>query len=223
MTLSSRPRRPIVKRYRTPRSGRGPAGREWAAAPATARADALIGAAASLADAADDVADLIVREVGKTIVEARVEVDRGVRILRFHAEAALLPDGATHPRIPPAPSGTVTMSRRRPRGVAGLITPWNFPVAIPLWKAAPALAYGNAVLLKPASQATATAARLAELLGPHLPSGILEVLPGGAETGEAIIDAVDVVSFTGSTEVGNGVARAAVARGVPAQCGIGGA
>ena len=168
------------------------------------------------------MADLIVREVGKTIVEARVEVDRGVRILRFHAEAALLPDGATHPRIPPAPSGTVTMSRRRPRGVAGLITPWNFPVAIPLWKAAPALAYGNAVLLKPASQATATAARLAELLGPHLPSGVLEVLPGGAETGEAIIDAVDVVSFTGSTEVGNGVARAAAARGVPAQCEMGG-
>ena len=81
------------------------AGRAWAAAPATERADALIGAAASLADAADDVADLIVREVGKTIVEARVEVDRGVRILRFHAEAALLPDGATHPRIrPPRPA-----------------------------------------------------------------------------------------------------------------------
>jgi alpha-ketoglutaric semialdehyde dehydrogenase len=151
----------------------------WGMASAAERADALLGAAESLADVAEDVAELTVREVGKTIAEARAEVERGVRILRFHAEASLLPDGETHPRLPPAPAGTITMSRRRPRGVAGLITPWNFPVAIPLWKAAPALAYGNAVLLKPASQAIATALRLGELLERHLPAGVLEVLPGG--------------------------------------------
>jgi aldehyde dehydrogenase (NAD+) len=114
------------------------------------------------------------------------------------------------------------MSRRRPRGVAGLITPWNFPIAIPLWKAAPALAYGNAVLLKPASQSTATALRLAELLEPHLPPAVMQVLPGGAETGQAVIAAADVISFTGSTEVGLGVAQAAAARGIPAQCEMGG-
>jgi alpha-ketoglutaric semialdehyde dehydrogenase len=198
------------------------AGAAWATVSAAERAEALLGAAESLAGAAEDVAQLTVREVGKTIAEARVEVERGVRILRFHAEAALLPDGETHPRLPPAPAGTITMSRRRPRGVAGLITPWNFPVAIPLWKAAPALAYGNAVLLKPASQATATALRLAELVEPHLSSGVFQVLPGGAETGQAVIDTADVISFTGSTEVGHSVAEAAAARGVPAQCEMGG-
>jgi acyl-CoA reductase-like NAD-dependent aldehyde dehydrogenase len=194
----------------------------WGMASAAERADALLGAAESLADVAEDVAELTVREVGKTIAEARAEVERGVRILRFHAEASLLPDGETHPRLPPSPAGTITMSRRRPRGVAGLITPWNFPVAIPLWKAAPALAYGNAVLLKPASQAIATALRLGELLERHLPAGVLEVLPGGAETGQAVIEHSDVISFTGSTEVGRSVAEAAAARGVPAQCEMGG-
>ena len=197
-------------------------GQSWSAVSAAERAEALLGAAESLAGAAEEVAELTVREVGKTIAEARAEVQRGVSILRFHAEAALLPDGETHPRLPPAPAGTVTMSRRRPRGVAALITPWNFPVAIPLWKAAPALAYGNAVLFKPASQATATGSRLAELLEPHLPPGVLQILPGGADTGQAVIDAADVISFTGSTEVGHSVAETAAARGIPAQCEMGG-
>jgi aldehyde dehydrogenase (NAD+) len=198
------------------------AGRAWAAGPAAERAEALFAGAAALAAAAEEMAQLVVREVGKTIAESRAEVQRGVRILRFHAEAALLPDGEVHPRLPPAPAGTLTMSRRRPRGVAGLITPWNFPVAIPLWKAAPALAYGNAALLKPASQATATALRIAELLEPHLPDGVLQVLPGGGSVGEAVIDVADVVSFTGSTVVGRRVAEAAAKRGVPAQCEMGG-
>jgi len=197
-------------------------GAAWAAGSAAERAEALLGAGESLADAAEDLAELAVREVGKPIVEARLEVERGVRILRFHAEAALLPDGETHPRLPPAPGGTITMSRRRARGVAGLITPWNFPVAIPLWKAAPALAYGNAVLLKAASEGTATATRLGELLEPHLPDGVFQILPGGAETGQAVIDAADVISFTGSTEVGHSVAERAAVRGVPAQCEMGG-
>ena len=198
------------------------AGTSWAAGSAAERAEALLDAAESLADAAEEIAELAVREVGKPIVEARMEVQRGVRILRFHAEAALLPDGETHPRIPPAPGGTVTMSRRRVRGIAGLITPWNFPVAIPLWKAAPALAYGNSVLLKAASEGTATALRLAELLKPHLPAGVFQILPGGAETGQAIIEVADVISFTGSTEVGHSVAERAAARGIPAQCEMGG-
>jgi aldehyde dehydrogenase (NAD+) len=198
------------------------AGRAWAAASAAERSEALLATADALSGAAAELADLIVREVGKTIVESRMEVERAVRILRFHAGAALMPDGETHPRIPPAPPGTIAMSRRRPRGVAGLITPWNFPVAIPLWKAAPALAYGNAVVVKPASPATATALRLGELLEPHLPTDVFQIVPGGAETGEALIEASDVISFTGSTSVGQGVARAAAARGIPAQCEMGG-
>ena len=91
-----------------------------------------------LAGAADEVTGLMVREVGKPITEAAAEVGRGVGILRYYAQQALDPDGETYPG--PSPAGLL-LARRRPRGVAGLITPWNFPVAIPLWKAAPALAY----------------------------------------------------------------------------------
>jgi aldehyde dehydrogenase (NAD+) len=195
---------------------------EWAATPASARADALGGAAAAIAAAADELAALIVREVGKPVAEARGEVARAVSILRFHGHAALLPDGDTHPTLPPAAPTALTLSRRRPRGVAGLITPWNFPLAIPLWKAAPALAYGNAVVLKPSPDATATALRLAELLAPFLPEGLLHVLPGAQEAGDELVAQADVVSFTGSTAVGRQVARRAAERGVPTQCEMGG-
>ena len=116
----------------------------------------------------------------------------------------------------------MAFTERRPRGVAGLLTPWNFPLAIPLWKAAPALAYGNAVLLKPAPQATACALRLAELLAPHLPEGLLGVLPGDAEAGTAVIEVADAVSFTGSAAVGAHVAVHATRRGVPVQAEMGG-
>jgi len=198
------------------------AAREWAAGHATARANALTAAASALEGAHAEVVALVVREVGKPVVEARQEVTRGVNILRYHAQAALDPDGETYPPAPPADPATLLMSRRRPRGVAGLITPWNFPVAIPLWKAAPALAYGNGVVLKPSEDAVAVAARLAELLAAHLPPNLLQVAPGGAEAGQAVIEHADVVSFTGSTAVGHQVAQAAAARGVPAQCEMGG-
>ena len=119
--------------------------------------------------AKDDVIDLMVREVGKPVTEATQEHARSVRILRYHAQAALDADGDTYPAAPPADPRTLLIGRRRPRGVAGLITPWNFPFAIPLWKAAPALAYGNTVVLKPASDAIGCALRLAEILGARCP------------------------------------------------------
>jgi acyl-CoA reductase-like NAD-dependent aldehyde dehydrogenase len=161
----------------------------------------------------------MVREVGKPVTEAGAEVGRAVGILRYYAQQALDPDGETYPGASPA---SLLLSRRRPRGVAGLITPWNFPVAIPLWKAAPALAFGNAVLLKPSPDATALALRLAELLAPALPDGLFQVVPGGAETGGAILDRVDCMSFTGSVPVGRQVAVAATVRGIPSQAEMGG-
>jgi aldehyde dehydrogenase (NAD+) len=187
-----------------------------------ARADALTAAAERLAQAHAELAGLMVREVGKPITEARQEVTRGVGILRYHAQAALDPDGETYPTAPPADRRSLVMARRRPHGVAGLITPWNFPVAIPLWKAAPALAYGNAVVLKPSSEAVAVALRLQEILAQELPDGVFRVVPGGGEAGTAVVELADVVSFTGSTAVGQAVAKGAVARGVPAQCEMGG-
>jgi acyl-CoA reductase-like NAD-dependent aldehyde dehydrogenase len=196
--------------------------REWGAQPALARANALTEAAEKLNAAHAEVTELMVREVGKPVTESKQEVTRGVGILRYHAQAALDADGETFPPAPPADRVSLLMSRRRPRGVAGLITPWNFPVAIPLWKAAPALAYGNAVVLKPASDAPAVALRLAELLGEVLPEDVFQVVAGRGGAGEALIELVDVVSFTGSTAVGLSVAQAAAARGVPAQCEMGG-
>jgi aldehyde dehydrogenase (NAD+) len=194
---------------------------EWASS-ALARADALSAAAEALQAAADDVIELMVREVGKPLTEATQEAGRAVRILRYHAQAALDPDGDTFPAAPPADPRTLVMGRRRPRGVAGLITPWNFPFAIPLWKAAPALAYGNAVVLKPASDAIGCALRLAEILAPHVPDGVFNVVTGPGSAGTALIELADVVSFTGSTAVGLEVAKQAAARAIPAQCEMGG-
>lgn len=114
------------------------------------------------------------------------------------------------------------LTRRSPHGVAGLITPWNFPLAIPVWKAAPALAAGNAVVLKPAPPATACALELAPLLAEVLPEGLFTVVPGHAETGAALVESADVVSFTGSTAVGRAVVQAATASGTPVQAEMGG-
>jgi aldehyde dehydrogenase (NAD+) len=141
-----------------------------------------------------------------------------VSILDYYAQACFAAAG-TH--YPPS-AGGLLYAERRPHGVAGLITPWNFPLAIPLWKAAPALAAGNAVLLKPSPEATGCAALIGEILGDCLPAGVCTVLPGGAVTGSALVAAADVVSFTGSVQVGRQVALAATGRGVPVQCEMGG-
>jgi acyl-CoA reductase-like NAD-dependent aldehyde dehydrogenase len=190
----------------------------WQRSGPAARAAALGQAADALAGAALELTNLVVREVGKPIAEARGEVARAEAILRYYAQQVYDPIGSTHA----AAGDGLSYTSRRPRGVAGLITPWNFPLAIPLWKAAPALAFGNAVVLKPAEQATACAIRLAELLAAVLPGGLFTVLPGAAETGQAIVDSVDVVSFTGSTKVGRAIVAAAAARGVAVQAEMGG-
>src|SRR4051812_32397640 len=108
--------------------------REWSRS-ALARADALSAAAEAVNAAKDEIVDLMVREVGKPLTEAVGEHGRSVRILRYQSQSALDPDGDTYPAAPPSDLRTLLLSRRRPRGVAGLITPWNFPFAIPLWKA----------------------------------------------------------------------------------------
>ena len=152
----------------------------WRDTPGAARAKALGDAAAAVEQRAAELTDLVVREVGKPLSEARGEVARGVAILRYFAQAALLPDGETMPAADPE---QLLLARQVPVGVAALLTPWNFPVAIPLWKAAPSLAYGNATLLKPSSAGAATALLLAEIIAPFLPADVFQVVLGGAETG----------------------------------------
>ncbi|WP_424531670.1 aldehyde dehydrogenase family protein [Sphaerisporangium viridialbum] len=202
----------VAEAVRRARAAQG----RWAGANAARRATVLAEAAEAVAAAADELGSLIVREVGKPVTEAAGEVARSVAILRYYSQQVFDPIGAMH-----EPSGAgLAYTRRRPRGVAGLITPWNFPLAIPLWKAAPALAFGNAVVLKPAPQALGCALRLAELLG--LPDDLFQVVPGDAEEGAALIEAADVVSFTGSAAVGRKVSVAAAGRGVQVQAEMGG-
>ncbi|GAA3748398.1 aldehyde dehydrogenase family protein [Streptomyces tremellae] len=194
------------------------AAREWWAQTAQTRAAALGAAARALAGVAVELEDLIVREVGKPRSEARGEVLRARSIVEYYAQATLLRTGDV---FPPSGSGML-YTEHRPHGVAGLITPWNFPAAIPLWKSLPALAAGNAVLLKPATPAMACARLLESVLRPALPADLFQVLPGGRDTATAVVDAADVVSFTGSTLVGRQVAARAFARGIPVQAEMGG-
>ncbi|MGK5641679.1 aldehyde dehydrogenase family protein [Streptomyces sp. URMC 126] len=192
---------------------------QWRGAGAGARSAVLASIAEAIADAAAELAALAVREVGKPVTEARAEVARTVATWRYYAQAPYEPTGTVHE---PAAGPGLLLTRRRPHGVAGLVTPWNFPFAIPSWKAAPALAAGNTVVLKPAPEATVCALRLAEIVGSELPEGVFTVVPGGAAEGAAVLDAADAVSFTGSTAVGARVVAAATARGVPVQAETGG-
>jgi len=193
----------------------------WAGTPAPARSAALTAAAGALEKRATEVTGLVIREVGKPRSEAAGEVARGVAILRYFAQAALLPDGDT---LPAASPGALLMARRRPLGVTGLVTPWNFPVAIPLWKAAPSLAFGNATVLKPSEESSGVALLLAEILGPHLPSGVFQVVPGAGDTGRALTGhaGVAAVSFTGSVPAGRDVVARAAGRGARVQAEMGG-
>ncbi|MGW1072111.1 aldehyde dehydrogenase family protein [Streptomyces sp. NPDC002537] len=201
-----------VERARAARPG-------WLEAGAAARSSALSAVATAVEAAAEELAALAVREVGKPLTEARAEVARTVAIWRYYAQAPYERSGAVHET---AGGPGLLLTRRRPHGAVGLITPWNFPFAIPSWKAAPALAVGNTVVLKPAPEATACALRLAELVQQAVPDAVFTVVPGGATEGDAVVSAADVVSFTGSTAVGAAVARTATARGIPVQAETGG-
>lgn len=196
----------------------GAAQHEWWALGAPGRSIALLRAADAVLDRATEFEDLIVREVGKPRVEARGEVARAIAILNYYSQVCLLSTGEV---LPPNGRGLL-YTERRPHGVVGLITPWNFPIAIPMWKAAPALAAGNAVLLKPATAALATALLIEETLAPVLPANLLQVVPGEAETATALIDGVAAVSFTGSTAVGRKVIERAALNGIPVQAEMGG-
>jgi alpha-ketoglutaric semialdehyde dehydrogenase len=195
----------------------------WAALSSHARGEFLRKAADILEARADTVARDLMREEGKSLPEAKGETLRGVTILRYYAAQTLLPDGDV---IPSAGAGTFLYTRRVPLGVCALITPWNFPIAIPLWKAAPALAFGNAVVLKPSELAPLTAWHIAECLHEaKLPAGVFNVVFGqGARFGEAMVThpKVAAVSFTGSVKAGKTIAGWAVAHGKKYQLEMGG-
>jgi acyl-CoA reductase-like NAD-dependent aldehyde dehydrogenase len=195
----------------------------WAELPGPGKAETLMRWATVLQGRQEELAQLMAREVGKPITEARGEAARAVVILRYYAGEAVRESGEVVPSQLPE---TLQFSVRVPLGVVGLVTPWNFPVAIPLWKAAPALAFGNAVVLKPSELSGACAdllARTAQEAG--LPPGLFNVIHGlGRTVGEALLGhpQVRALSFTGSPAVGARVAQAASARNARFQTELGG-
>jgi aldehyde dehydrogenase (NAD+) len=196
---------------------------EWYRAGAIARGAVLERAADLLEARADEWAELMTREMGKPLPEAKGECLRAVGILRFYASEAQRPFGEHYESQTPR---TWLFTRRRPVGVSAIITPWNFPAAIPAWKVAPALVFGNPVVLKLAEAATLTGLFLVRaLVEAGLPDGVLNVLTGsGSELGPPLVTHPDVaaVSFTGSVAVGEGIREAAAARGKRVQLELGG-
>ncbi len=195
----------------------------WRAATGPARAEHLHRWAAAVAARQEELAQALAREVGKPIAEARGEAARAVAVLRYYAGEAVREIGEV---IPAQAAGALQFTLRQPLGVVALVTPWNFPLAIPLWKAAPALAFGNTVVLKPAEQAPLAATLLAETAAAAgLPAGAFNVVLGEGETvGEPLLadPRLAAVSFTGSTAVGARVAALAAARNLRCQTEMGG-
>lgn len=195
----------------------------WARSSPQVRADILETVAAEILSRADELGRLLAREEGKPLREAVGEATRAGHIFRFFSGEALRMVGE---RIPSTRPGVTVDVIREPVGVVGVITPWNFPIAIPAWKIAPALAYGNTVVFKPADLVPACAHALVDCLDrAGLPPGVLNLVMGpGSTLGEAITGSpdVDAVTFTGSVGVGRQVAAAAVGRLAKVQLEMGG-
>jgi len=185
----------------------------WSRATAQVRGDLLDKAGDRILAREEELGALLAREEGKTLAEARGEVQRAGRIFKFYAGEPLRAIGDVLPSLRP---GVSVEARREPVGVVGLITPWNFPIAIPAWKAAPALAYGNCVVMKPADLVPASAWALAEILAEvGFPAGVFNLVMGrGSVVGEAMLNhrGIDAISFTGSQGVGARVAEACARR-----------
>jgi aldehyde dehydrogenase (NAD+) len=195
----------------------------WGRASGPERMVALHRVANKLVEVRDALATLVALEVGKPIGEAEQEVDRGVMILRYFAEEAVRPIGAV---IPAQLAGSLQFSLRQPIGPLAVISPWNFPIAIPLWKIAPALAYGNTIIWKPAETASLVATRLVEVFAAAgLPEGVLNLALGkGSATGSALTGhpGIRAITFTGSETVGMEIAESAARRNIKYQLEMGG-
>jgi aldehyde dehydrogenase (NAD+) len=195
----------------------------WKNTPGPERGRVLWRAATIARQRVDEVARVMTREEGKILKEAKGEVLKGISLLEFYAGEGFRMSGKT---LPSEARDTFTYTLRRPLGVVGLISPWNFPWAIPVWKSAPALVAGNTVVFKPAELTPATASLLVEIYEEAgLPPGVFNMVVGsGAIAGEAIVNAPEIraVSFTGSNAVGSALYVKAAQRGIKVTCEMGG-
>jgi alpha-ketoglutaric semialdehyde dehydrogenase len=195
----------------------------WRDAPAPQRGKILFKVVRIMEDQKEELARLLTREEGKTLKDALGEVQRAINIAEFMAGEARRINGET---LPSETAKTFTYTIRQPLGVVGAITPWNFPVAIPIWKIAPALVYGNTVVLKPAEMTPLCALRIAEIFAEAgLPAGVLNVVLGtGEEVGDELVEnpLVHGLSFTGSTNIGCKIYATGAQRQKKVQCEMGG-
>ncbi|WXB94808.1 aldehyde dehydrogenase family protein [Bacillus sp. FJAT-52991] len=177
--------------------------REWRNVPAPERADVLYKVAFLLKERKEELAQILTREMGKVIAEARGEVQEAIDMAYYMAGEGRRLFGDT---VPSELRNKFAMSIRVPVGVAGLITPWNFPIAIAAWKSLPALVSGNAVVWKPASETPILAGEFVKIYEEAgLPKGLINLVHGsGSVVGNAMVDHpdIDLISFTGSNEVG---------------------
>lgn len=195
----------------------------WSVSGIQARHDALDKIGNEILARKEELGDLLAREEGKTRPEAIGEVARAGQIFKFFAGECLRLAGESLPSVRPGIGVEIT---REPIGVVGLITPWNFPIAIPAWKIAPALAFGNCVVIKPADLVPGSAWALADIIHRSgIPAGVFNLVMGrGRIIGDALVQHPDVaaISFTGSVGVGRGIAEACVKSGKKVQLEMGG-
>jgi aldehyde dehydrogenase (NAD+) len=195
----------------------------WRKTPAPARGQILYKVQRRMEERRQELAEALTREEGKTLAESRGEIQRAINVVEFFAGEARRITGET---IPSELPHNFCYTVKQPVGPVAIVTPWNFPVAIPVWKIAPALVSGDTVVFKPASLTPLTAALLVETLtDAGVPPGVLNLVYGsGREVGDTIVrhPAIQAVSFTGSNDVGVGLYGAAAARGIKCQCEMGG-
>ena len=195
----------------------------WSMTTPQHRADALEMIGVELLARKDEIGRMLAREEGKPLGNGVAETMRAAQIFKFFAQETLRIEGIALASVRPGVDVTIT---REPVGVVGLIAPWNFPIAIPAWKIAPALAYGNCVVFKPADLVPGTAWMLAEIISrAGLPKGVFNLVMGrGSVVGQTLLDSRDVnaISFTGSVETGAKVAMACASRGAKFQLEMGG-
>ncbi|HEY1721795.1 MAG TPA: aldehyde dehydrogenase family protein [Magnetospirillaceae bacterium] len=195
----------------------------WARSGIQARHDALRKVADEIMARKEELGKLLSREEGKTLPEGIGEVTRAGQIFNFFAGEALRLSGEKVPSVRPGIDVEIT---REPIGVVGIISPWNFPIAIPAWKIAPALCHGNAVVFKPADLVSGSAWALSDIIArAGFPAGVFNLVMGrGSVVGQAFLEnpKVDGISFTGSVNTGRTVASACVARMAKMQLEMGG-
>jgi len=195
----------------------------WAGGPIQERSNILDRAGAEILARKDELGRLLSREEGKTLAEGIGEAMRAGQIFKFFAGEVLRAAGEKLPSVRPGIDIEVT---REPIGVVGLITPWNFPIAIPAWKIAPALAHGNTVVFKPADLVPGSAWALADILvRAGIPAGVFNLVMGrGSVVGETLVNHPDVaaISFTGSVSTGRAIAGKAIDRMAKIQLEMGG-